>query len=749
MHNVHSLRLRPVRAAALGGACAALLGAGACQAAGAAADDLGSRQLLVLFDPADSSAPSPAALVAAVTASARLPASLLQPIAVQPLLDDVPADTATEMLDALSPRERLERYVVLTYANAAQADAARRSLEADKQVVSVEPNLAFGYSADPDDKFWNVDWVAGPAAYQWGMNDLGMSKAWDKVRGYAYIAAIDSGVSQTTSGVTHADLVQNFREQLSRNFRDDGTASPYEFRDALGHGSHVTGIMSATPQYGPFSNGQVNTGVAGACWTCSLVMLASGPDVRTNEVARALTFAADHGLQAVNMSFGDGFLPAANRFSSCATAGYSAICTAIAHARDRDVVLVGASGNGNENRVQFPARSPDVIAVGGIKFGNTFWDLGYGLGTPCTAGMPGEECGSNYGPEQAVVAPALDVLSTIGLGLDDPFGSYNDQLRCGDKWPAGQAVNDTYGTCTGTSMAAPHVTGLVGLLRSANPLLSRTEIRNLITANADPCAGNDPRCGAGVPNATASVEAAFGYTGAANRLTPLFAFYSTAVTDHFYTSVPQMAVAALNAGGLWPQPPSPYNTASYGVIGTDIPNYLAFPQCSSGPCPTYPRPKAIVSVFTTHNNPFPGGDLTPLYRYSFHCRYNTPSCALPPSTALSHVYATNANPMSTYLPGEHAHWTSLGFKLDGIEGYVFPKEMAQPIGTVKLCRKFDATRSDYVLFPGGGKSGTDCSAVGDGHTGGNYSQNVVGSDWIGWVFPVGNARPVCSPNLTC
>ena len=45
----------------------------------------------------------------------------------------------------------------------------------------------------------------------------------------------------------------------------------------------------------------------------------------------------------------------------------------------------------------------------------------------------------------------------------------------------------------------------------------------------------------------------------------------------------------------------------------------------------------------------------------------------------------------------------MGYKVDGIEGYVFPKTMNQPAGTVKLCRKYYELNDDDILFPGAGE----------------------------------------------
>jgi hypothetical protein len=92
------------------------------------------------------------------------------------------------------------------------------------------------------------------------------------------------------------------------------------------------------------------------------------------------------------------------------------------------------------------------------------------------------------------------------------------------------------------------------------------------------------------------------------------------------------------------------------------------------------------------------------------------------------------------VPGEG--WLSVGYKVDGIEGYVFPKTMNQPAGTVKLCRKYYELNDDYILFPGAGAGGTDCSVATDQYTpGSNYTQSFS-DDWIGWVYTARAPQPV-------
>jgi subtilisin family serine protease len=625
-------------------------------------------------------------------------------------------------------RSLLERYILLTYSSSSVAQAAFVLLSADPKILSVEHNGVFSYSSIPNDRYFSQD-LSQPATsnYQWGMQLLNLPTAWDKMRGSSYIGVIDSGIdcmAGTSPCLTHVDLRQNFRAQFSVNVSG---GSPSLIVDSLGHGTHVAGIVAATPQFGAYSNGNSNSGVAGACWTCSLAVVKTDGTFAT--FATAMTFAVDHGSQVLNLSFGDG-AKNTGRFGTCSDSKFSAMCTAIQYARDRDVIVVAAAGNRYEARIQFPASSPDVLAVGGVQPGGGFWNTGYGNSNVCVMGQPGDECGSNYGSNMAVVAPAADVVSTFPLNA-----SYNSNVHCGDAFGPDAGSLNAYGDCTGTSMSTPHVTGIVGLLRSVNPLQNRNQVKAILTANTNPCSGMDSnKCGSGIPDASRAVNAALGGENVKNRTTPLFSFYSSSATDHFFTTVPQMAVAALNSGQLLPQPGP--GSILYQPIGTPTPGYNEWPtpSCTFSPCLTYPQPRGIASILVSHSTPTLGGpELAPLYRYSFVC---TTSCANP--NHVSHVYSADSS----------ENWASVGYELDGIEGYIFPKTQAQPIGTAKLCRKYDAARDDYILFLASGPNGTDCSASSD-ETGGNYQALSGFGDWIGWVYPLQPNQAICVGGVPC
>ena len=70
-------------------------------------------------------------------------------------------------------------------------------------------------------------------------------------------------------------------------------------------------------------------------------------------------------------------------------------------------------------------------------------------------------------------------------------------------------------------------------------------------------------------------------------------------------------------------------------------------------------------------------------------------------------------------------FVGVGYKLDGIEGFVYPKTVAQPAGTVRLMRKYSISRDDHAIFP----ENEYVTYVTQG-----YSENS-GSEWIGYVYP--------------
>lgn len=272
-------------------------------------------------------------------------------------------------------------------------------------------------------------------------------------------------------------------------------------------------------------------------------------------------------------------------------------------------------------------------------------------------------------------------------------------------------------------MAAPHVSALAGILRSVNPRLSKDAINSVIRSSGTHATMPSGIVGYGMPNARAAVDLALAQTPS-SRLTPLFSFYSASRLDYFYSTVPQMAAAALY-GTLAPRYSGSYQTghtvpwARYDPEGAmGVSGYTGFPDHLAGTAP----PKADAWIFTTPANPKNAAiPLVPLYRLSWKCGDPASSPPVICQSNFRHidtVYTADISGVTAYQ--------SWGYKLDGIEGYIYPKIMTpQPPGTQRLMRKYNPARDDHAIFPETRLA--PMAAQG-------YTQDS-GSDWLGYVYP--------------
>ena len=226
------------------------------------------------------------------------------------------------------------------------------------------------------------------------------------------------------------------------------------------HGTFVAGCAAAVSD-----NGQ---GIAGASWYSRIMPL----KVFTNTggapsaaITDAIYYAIDHGANVINMSFGSS-LPS------------KAIYSAIEEASTKGVILVAAAGNGNAKTRSYPASFRGVIAVGGSGSGSA------SSGSP--AAMRERARFSQFGTKAVdVVAPAVDIVSTAVLSMNDEMAGY------------GKAGDFDYFYGNGTSFASPLVAGEAALLLSRvhelglDGCISADAIERIIlTATTD--VGDDP-----------------------------------------------------------------------------------------------------------------------------------------------------------------------------------------------------------------------------------------------------------------
>ncbi|HEX2251731.1 MAG TPA: S8 family serine peptidase, partial [Thermoanaerobaculia bacterium] len=282
---------------------------------------------------------------------------------------------------------------------------------------------------------------------QWHLQRIGTEEALERNPtdgGGVLVAVIDSGIAYgegTAFPRRPAPDLEGTAFAPGRDFVDDddepfdeGTGDP----DApltsprFGHGTFAASVIAA----------QVDNGVAGASVAPRVVLLpvrVLGPTGfgSTSDVAEGIRFAVERGAKVINLSLG-------------ATRGSNAIREAVAEAHRRGVLLVAAAGNEADEGlfddelgrdVAFPARYPEVIAVGATDFADD------------------RAAYSNFGPSLDVMAPGGDGLEVLEGGRRDGVlaTSFLRDPRTGDT---------VYGAfwSTGTSFAAPQVAGLAALL---------------------------------------------------------------------------------------------------------------------------------------------------------------------------------------------------------------------------------------------------------------------------------------------
>lgn len=213
-----------------------------------------------------------------------------------------------------------------------------------------------------------------------------------------------------------------------------------EFYDEHGHGTHVAGITAA------MTNNDI--GIAGVSWFNPILpvkVLNEDAEGTAFEVASGIRWATDHGAKVINMSLGDTF-------------NSRIMHDAIRYAYKNDVVLIAAAGNDNVETPMYPAAYDEVIAVSAVD------------------DQRHKAIFSNYGNHIDVTAPGEHIPSTF--------------------------LDNSYVMMSGTSMAAPHVAGLAGLIRSIHPELTNDEVAEIIrsTANDIGPEGFDPYYGFGEIN---------------------------------------------------------------------------------------------------------------------------------------------------------------------------------------------------------------------------------------------------------
>ena len=273
----------------------------------------------------------------------------------------------------------------------------------------------------------------------WGADLVKAPEVWAK--GYTgqdvVVAVLDTGVDYNHDDLK-GNIWTNSNEIADNGNDDDGNGYVDDFYgwnfdsnnnntlDVEGHGTHVSGTIAAE------NNGFGVTGIAYGAKIMPVKVLDDEGAGSYTSISKGIYYAVDHGANVINLSLGG-------------SSTNDTMQTAIEYASSKGVVVVMAAGNDGGFQPGYPARYADKwgIAVGAVDKNNNMADFSNRAGMKALT---------------YVTAPGVDIYSTL--------------------------AGNQYTSYSGTSMAAPHVAGVVALMLSANHNLTDAQVRQIVSETA-------------------------------------------------------------------------------------------------------------------------------------------------------------------------------------------------------------------------------------------------------------------------
>ena len=355
-----------------------------------------------------------------------------------------------------------------------EAESLMRQLAANPNVEYVEVDQLLQHALTPNDPRYSQQW-----GYFNATGGIRADQAWDVSTGSGVvIAVLDTGSTShsdlNANTIAGYDMISDATVGGDGNGRDSNPADPGDYyggNSSSWHGTHVAGTVAARTNNG--------VGVAGTAFNARIshVRVLGRGGGYTSDIADGIIWASGGSVsgvpanqnpaEVINLSLGGQ--------GSCGSATQNAINGAVS----RGTTVVVAAGNSNMNVSGFtPANCSNVIAVAATDQNGSRASF------------------SNYGTGIDISAPGVGIMSTLNSGSTTP-GS------------------ESYASYNGTSMAAPHVAGVVALMQSAaSSPLTPAQIESIIKSTARPLPGScSGGCGAGIINAKAAVDAVSGGGG--------------------------------------------------------------------------------------------------------------------------------------------------------------------------------------------------------------------------------------------
>ncbi len=390
-------------------------------------------------------------------------------IQFQPAKAEAIASLETEMGIAEKQKIAAIGATLVTLPEGEDVPSALARFKDDPRVAYVEPNYYLKPSVMPNDPLFGMQWALNNTGQTVNKitgkpgADIQATDAWLLTPGSAdvVIAVIDTGVDlghpdirpnlwintgEMAGAASLDDWQANGKDDDGNGYKDDivgwdfnfNSNSPKDFRD--GHGTHVAGIAAA--------RGNNVQGVTGVSWKARIMPLAVQEyhtgGLPLSAVVNALVYAEVNGADVINLSLG-------TYYNSLTLKNAIHYVT-----RALIVCAAGNDGTNNDIRPYYPASyfQPNLIAVAATDANDR---LAYF---------------SNYGPHSVHVgAPGVNIISTYSRHV----------------LPSGYCAQ------SGTSMAAPMVSGLAALLFSVDKGLTSRQVAEVITSKVDKLSTLDGR----------------------------------------------------------------------------------------------------------------------------------------------------------------------------------------------------------------------------------------------------------------
>jgi len=342
------------------------------------------------------------------------------------------------------------RILSLKLANPGKGNVLRATaaLEQREDVYSAEPDYI--YQVDLPVEAQSTTSQNAPV-FGWAAQKIQQEAAWDIEIGSNTICV---GILDTGIDDTHPELDNKVKNSLCRDFVGDGFSAT---EDPLGHGTHVAGIIGAK-----YNDDVINfSGVCQYVRLVSLRVISAINSTKSSALASAINYAEASDIPLLNLSL-----------QVTDNDDQDALHTAISNYTG---TLICAAGNGNKDLKYYDEEYHDysIPAV---------WDYNHIISVGASNQSDGRWVGtieaSNYdtantGKKVDIFAPGQNIVSCYPSSL------------CPSGCTSSSHANNGYHFFSGTSMAAPFVTGVAALILASHPNATRENVKTAILYGVD------------------------------------------------------------------------------------------------------------------------------------------------------------------------------------------------------------------------------------------------------------------------